>query len=157
MCFHVWFEMIWPIGCIITLTAFVWLFSTVYYQMSTQSAYSRCYIVTLVAFIRFFSTVRFQMITQCACIKWCKVTLVAFVWLFPTTMFFQMFLQITCMSGCIFTNVALIWLFPTVCFQMCPKMTCLRGNIIPSVWCNMWQRTLENCACNSFLQIITVR
>ena len=46
--------------------------------------------------------------------------------------------------------VAFVQLFPTVCFQMCPKMTCLRGNIIPSVWCNMWQRTLENCACNSF-------
>ena len=47
--------------------------------MSPQIAcLSRC-IVTLVAFIWLFSTVRFQMYPQNMCMGSCKVTLVAFV------------------------------------------------------------------------------
>ena len=34
------------------------------------------------AFVLLFSTVRFQMSTQMACLRWCILTLVAFVWLF---------------------------------------------------------------------------
>ena len=53
--------------CIITLVAFIWPFSTVRYQMSSQIAcFWKC-IITLVAFIWPFSTVRYQMSSQIAC------------------------------------------------------------------------------------------
>ena len=45
------------IRCIITLVAFVWLFSTVCYQMPRQMACLRICIITLVAFVQLFSTV----------------------------------------------------------------------------------------------------
>ena len=45
-----------PRGCIITLVAFVWLFSTVFIKMVPQSACPNGCIVTLVAFVRLFST-----------------------------------------------------------------------------------------------------
>ena len=41
-------------GCIVTLVAFVWLFSTVYFQMFPQIACPRRGIVSLVAFVWFF-------------------------------------------------------------------------------------------------------
>ena len=59
----------------------------------------RC-IVTLVAFICLFSTVRFQMSPQIACPRGSKFTLVAFVWLF-STMGFQMWPQCTWIRACI--------------------------------------------------------
>ena len=65
---------------IVTLVAFVWLFSTVRFQMLPQMACTRRGIVTLVAFLWLFSTVRFQMYPQMAWIRRCIVTLVTFVW-----------------------------------------------------------------------------
>ena len=76
------------IGRIITLVTFVWLFSTVHFQMCPQMACLRRCIVTLVAFVWLFSTVRFQMCPQMACIGRCIVALVAFMWLFnPVSIF----------------------------------------------------------------------
>ena len=45
-------------GCVISLDAFVWPFSTVLFQMALQIACHRRCIVTLVAFVWLFSTVR---------------------------------------------------------------------------------------------------
>ena len=93
----------------------VWLFSTVFFQMSSQTACTRGCKVTLIAFVWLFSTVRFQMLSQIACIRGCKITLVAFVWLFFTVRF-QMCPQIPCLNRCIVTLVAFVWLFSTVRF-----------------------------------------
>ena len=96
-----------PRGCIITLVAFVWLFSTVGSQMCPQSACMRWCIVALVAFVWFFSAVVFQMCPQMVRPRWCIVTLVAFVWLFSTVCH-KMYPQAFCIGGCIFTLVAFI-------------------------------------------------
>ena len=71
----------------VTLVAFIWLFSTVHFQMCLQNACIGGCIVTLVALIWLHSTVRFQMCPQTACPNRCKVTLVAFVRLFSTVHF----------------------------------------------------------------------
>ena len=76
--------------------------------MCPQAACIRGCKVTLVAFVWLFSTVRFQMRLQTACLRRCIVTLVAFVWLFCTVCF-QMYLQIACPTGCIITLAAIIW------------------------------------------------
>ena len=52
----------------VTFAAFIWLFSTVRFQMCPQIACLRRGKVTLVAFVWFFSSVCFQMIPQIACI-----------------------------------------------------------------------------------------
>ena len=52
-------------------------------------------IMTLVAFVGLFSTVRVEMSPQIACLSRGKVILVTFVWLFSTVCF-QMFPQIAC-------------------------------------------------------------
>ena len=92
---------------IVTLVAFVWLFSTVCFQMCPQIACQRWGIVTLVASVWLFSAVGFQMCPQIACLRWGKVTLVAFVWLFSTVLF-QMSPQILYHRGCIVTLVAFV-------------------------------------------------
>ena len=63
----------------VALVAFVWLFSTVRFQMSPQTASQRRGKVTLVALVWLFSTVRFQMCPQMVCRRRGIVTLVAFV------------------------------------------------------------------------------
>ena len=104
---------------IVTLVAFVWLFSTVPFQMSLP--------------LRIHShTVRFQMGPQTACIIGCKVTLVAFV-LFSPLCIFKMLPQIVCLRRCIVTLVAFVWLFSAVHFQMCPQSACIRGCIVTLV------------------------
>ena len=89
---------------------FVWLFSTVCFQMLPQIACIRGCIITLVAFVGLLSTVRFEMSPQIACPRGRKVTLVAFVELF-STMYFQMSPQIACLRGCIVALVAFFY-FP---------------------------------------------
>ena len=74
-------------GCKFTLVAFVWLFSTVYFQMCPQIACLSRGKVTLVAFVWLFSTVYFQMCPQIACLGRGKITLVAFVLFFSTVRF----------------------------------------------------------------------
>ena len=95
------------------MVTFVWLFSTVYFQMCPQIACPRRGIVTLVAFVWLFSTVHFQMCPKIAWIRAGKVTLVVFVQLFSTVCF-QMSPQIAGLRGCIITLVAFVWLFSTV-------------------------------------------
>ena len=108
-------------GFIFTLVEFVWLFSTVCYQMCPQIACPWGCKVTLAAFIWFLTTVCFQMYPQRACIGGCIVTLVAFVWFFsnmnPREVFvrLQMLPQIVCASGSKVTLVAIVWFFCTVC------------------------------------------
>ena len=67
----------------VALVAFVWIFSTVLFQMFPQIALLRRGLVTVVTFVWLFYTVRFQMLHQIACLRRGIVALVAFVWLFP--------------------------------------------------------------------------
>ena len=105
--------------------AFVWLFSTVRFQMCPQSACIRRCKVTLVAFIWLFSTVCFQMCPQVACLRGCKVTLVASVRLF-TTVYSKMCFQRAWMRGCKVTLVTFVWLLFTVLQHMSFQSVCLR-------------------------------
>ena len=68
-------------GCKITLAAFVWLFSTVSFQVCPSRTRIKAGIFTLVTFVWLFSAVYFQMYPQMACIRSCIVTLIAFIWL----------------------------------------------------------------------------
>ena len=97
----------------VALVAFVWLFSTVCFQMSPQIACPRRGIVTLVAFVWPFSAVRFQMTLQITCLKGNKVALVEFAWLFSTVSF-HMCPQSVCINERIVTLVAFVWLSSTV-------------------------------------------
>ena len=117
-----------PQWSIVTLVAFVWLFSTVCIQMSPQIACPRRCIVTLVAFVWLFSTVYFQMCFQSSCIGGCKVTLVASIWFF-STVYLQMLPQMICPRGCKITFIACVGLFSTVHFQMFPQIACNRRGI----------------------------
>ena len=58
---------------------------------------SRCK-VALVAFVWLFSTMRFQMSFQITCLRQCKTTLIAFAWLFSGA--FSMSPQTTCLRQC---------------------------------------------------------
>ena len=78
--------------------------------MCSQMVCTRRGIVTMIAFVRLFSTVRFQMWPQIACMRRGKVTLVAFVWLF-SAVYFKMTSQAAFHRGCILTLVALVWFF----------------------------------------------
>ena len=100
--------------------------------MCPQMACLRRCIVTLVAFVWLFSTVRFQMSPQISCLRRCIVALVAFVWLFSSVRF-QMSPQITCLRRRIVTLVSFVWLFSTVRFQMCPQIACVHIHIIAMV------------------------
>ena len=95
---------------LITLVAFVWLFSTVCFQMCPQMACLRRGIVALVTFVCFFSTVCFHMSHQSACLNGCKVALVTFVFLFSTVCF-QMYPQTAFPIGCKVTLAAFVWFF----------------------------------------------
>ena len=83
----------------------------------------------LVTFVWLFSTVRFQMCPQIACPRKCIIALAAFVCLF-SIVYFQMSPQITCWRGCKVTLVAFFWLFSTLGFQMCPQIACPRECIV---------------------------
>ena len=89
--------------------------------MSPQIAGLRGCKTTLVAFVWLFSTVRFQMCPQITCLNRCIVALVTFVWLFSTVCL-QMSPQIACQRGCIITELAFFCLFSTLHFQMYPQM-----------------------------------
>ena len=54
MLFHVFSQIVCPQGGKVTLIAFVWLFSTVGFQMAPQSTWVRACIVTLVSILWFF-------------------------------------------------------------------------------------------------------
>ena len=64
----------WSRASEVTLAAFAWLFSTVYFQMCPQSACIRGCIITLATFVWFFSTVRFKMPPQSASLNWYNIT-----------------------------------------------------------------------------------
>ena len=135
---------------IVALITFVWLFSTVCFQMCSQIACPRRGKVTLVAFFYFsplcifkwparedakshwlhlfFSTVRVQMRPQNVYTRSCIITLIAFVWLISTVCS-QMSPH---MWGCKVTMVATIWLLSSVRFQMCPQIACQRIGIF--IW-----------------------
>ena len=103
-------------GCKITQVAFVWLFSTVHFQMPLQmTGFDGCK-VTLVAFVIFFS-MGFQMRPHRTWINACIVALVTFVWLFSTVCF-QMASDRACMDWCKVTLIAFVRLFSNVCPQM---------------------------------------
>ena len=89
-------------------------------------------ILTLVAFVQLFSAVCFQMCPLSPCIIGCKFALVAFVRLFSTVRF-HMCLQIPCLNRCKFALVAFVWLFSTVPFQMSPQIICLGRAIVTLV------------------------
>ena len=101
--------------CIVALIAFVWLFSTMCFQMWPQRVCPRKGIVALVAFVWLFSTVRLQMCLQGACIRRCKVTLVAYVWLVSIVRF-QMYSQIACPKRGIVALAAFACFFSFIIF-----------------------------------------
>ena len=94
-------------------------------------------ILTLVAFVQLFSAVCFQMCPLSPCIIGCKFALVAFVRLFSTVRF-HMCLQIPCLNRCKFALVAFVWLFSTVPFQMSPQIICLGRAIVTLVASNLF-------------------
>ena len=103
----------------VTLVTFVYLFSTVSFQMRPQMTCPTRGKVTLVAFVLLFSSLGFHLCLQIACMRRSMVKLVAFVWFF-SGVHFHMSPQTECMRRGIVTLVAFIWLFSTVRFQMCP-------------------------------------
>ena len=109
--------MTWLRECIVTLVTFMWLFSTVFFQMCPQIACLRGCIVTLVAFVWLFSTVFFQMSPQIAFLNGCIVTLVTFVRL-VSIVHLHMSFQMACIRWRIVTLVAFLqmglWVFPQV-------------------------------------------
>ena len=118
---------------IVALVAFVWLFSTVYFQMVPQMACLRRCILALIAFIWFFSSVRFQMCPQIACLRRSIVALISFVWLFSTVCF-QMSPQIACLGR---NKVTLVAFLSIVRFQKYTWNVCFSGDIVAlmaSVW-----------------------
>ena len=137
-------------GCKITLVAFVWLFSTVRFQMSPQIACLRRGIVTLLAFLWLFSTVRFQMGPQIASLRRCIITQVAFVWLL-STVYLQMFPQWTWIrvkvcSWCLLTSFCKMLNFRVQCLWLChlPILLCIYRKIylwrqkLPRLWRSHW-------------------
>ena len=93
--------------CFHAMTNGDFLHCSVPLHMSPQRTWVRAGKVTLAAFVWFFSTVWFQMFPQMAWLRRCKVTLVAFVWLFSTVNF-QMCPQIVCPRRDIATLVAFV-------------------------------------------------
>ena len=93
----------------VLLSCLIYLFflHCVSFQMSPQMACLRGGIVTLVAFVKLFSTVPFHMCPQRTWMGACKVTLFAFLWLFATVCF-QIHTHIACLRGCIITLVAFV-------------------------------------------------
>ena len=116
----------------VTLVAFVWLFSLSFFKIYPQIACPRRGLITLVTFVWFFTTVNFQMCPQKIC-PWGRIfTSIAFVWLFSGVRF-QTLPQIACLRGWKVTLVAYVWLFFTVCFQMCPQRTFLIKGVVALV------------------------
>ena len=93
MLFHVCHQLVCPYGSIVTLIAFVSLFSTVCFQMSPQSACVSGCIITLIAFVSLFSNVHFQMSPQTASTISRKLALIAFMCCFLVDNFAQIFLN----------------------------------------------------------------
>ena len=90
----------------VTLVAFVWLFSTVCFQMSPQNVCPRRCIVTLVAFVQLFSSVCFQMSPQMTCPRRCVFTLVAFFQLYSIVCLFQNNFHICILRhNCLFVTI----------------------------------------------------
>ena len=96
MCFQMCPQTTCLRGCIVTLAAFVWLFSTVHLQMCLQSTCIWGCIITLVAVVWIFPTVRFQVCPQIAFLRECIVTLVAFFWWHRQVIAFKIFLHPSC-------------------------------------------------------------
>ena len=111
-------------GCKTTQIAFVWLFSTVCFEMRLQMVCPRRCIVTLVAFVKLVYTVCCQMFPQSTCLRGCIVTLVAFVRFF-SSVYFQMFPQFTCLKGCIgfiikfIRGGGIIPIYKNLCCEFC--------------------------------------
>ena len=150
--------------CIVTLVAFVWLFSAVCFQMCLQIACVIRRIITFVAFVCFFSAVCYQMSPQIICLRTCVITLATFFWLFSAVCF-QMSPQIVCPSGRKATLVALV--FPLTCFCHSHGSFCF---IIVFIWVKMLKilihhnlqerRRRDNCWTSAplmfwFVQILT--
>ena len=114
-------------GCIATLIAFVWLFSSVYFQLGPQILhFCRC-IVTLTAFILLIFTVWQQMFFQVFCTRWWIVTLVAFVWLI-SQIHITMYPQVGAINNC--WEIADWSLFNNCLWKCCPALnSCLVENL----------------------------
>ena len=100
MCFQMSTQITCPRGCIITLVAFLCLFSTVHFQICPQIVCLKGFIITLAAFVRLFPNMCFQMSTQRSWIRASKLTLVAFFLLFASVRL-RINPQMACMRRCI--------------------------------------------------------
>ena len=141
--------------CVLKLPAWDYVFS----YMCPLSTWIRSCIVTLVAFVWLFSTVRFQMFTQRAWISAGKVTQAAFFSYSPPCIFKSLVkspawkkayshrLHLFGILHCVFSNVCskclnkmiqscivcICWTFSSVCVQMSPQIACLREGIFTLV------------------------
>ena len=138
---HCVFSNVFSSACVsefmITLVAFVWFLSTVYFQMWPQRTWIRAFVLTLVAFFWLFTTVHFQMHPQSTCTSACIIALVAFVCLF-SAVFVQMFLQIASPRGCIATKVTFV----------CHFISVFSNEFLKSQHERM--HTCTGCACSTF-------
>ena len=134
--------------------------------MCPQIACMRRGIVALITFVWLFSTVCFQMCSQIACPRRGKVTLVAFFYFSPLCIFkwparedakshwlhlffstvrVQMRPQNVYTRSCIITLIAFVWLISTVCSQMSPHMWgCTGCNYLTSLFC-AFSNVSSNC------------
>ena len=150
-------------ACIVTLVTFVWLFSTVFSNVSSTRLNEKIYNHTDCICVTFlccaFSYVSSICLpekrhnhTGCICLvflqcvfsnvssnpmlRGCIVTSIAFVWLFPICIFKCWLKELGSHTGK-FTLVAFAWLFFTVCFQMRPQRTWIstgKFTLVAFVW-----------------------
>ena len=104
-------------------TVFICLtfFRHFFLQMCFQTDFCCWGILTLIAFVLLFSIMYFQMCPQIGFPRKWEVTLIAFVWPL-SAVHFQMVLQTGWISGGMIKMCTFMRLVPTVWFQMCPLM-----------------------------------
>ena len=105
-------------GCMVTLVTFEWFLTVVNYQMSFQTSLIRRLVLTLVAHERFFTCVFSHVSHQFSFFTWCILTLVAFVRLF-SAVHFHMSPQVKWFDWFMWTLKALKQFFSTVDLCVC--------------------------------------
>ena len=155
MSFHMCPLSTWIRACIVTLVAFVWLFSTVHFQMFTQRAWISAGKVTQVAFflgihtpcifksllkspawkkayshrLHLFGILHCVLSNVCSkCLNKMIQSCIVCICLTFSSVCVQMSPQIACLREGIFALVAFIRFLVTVCYQMFVQNACTTGN-----------------------------
>ena len=128
----------------VTFVAFIWLFSTVWFQMFTQITWIRIGEVTLIAFLFARIELKSHSLHLFDFSPLCDFNCYSNNWdqnrqshidciFFTFTVYFQMSPLIVYPKRYKVTFVAFIWLFPTVWFQMCSQITWIRIGKVPFI------------------------